>query len=375
MMAPGKIRSYIVWSTVACLLVLATSCRDVARETTRSKVETKEKPPGHEVTSPQEADKTAKAAAPVKQAATTEVKPEEKKPAVRLALRFRPQDLTTYRVIEEVDRSVAWEGPPEKPTGFQGGHTGSRAEMTFGQTIQSVDENGNATAEIEIEALKYVYRVRDNAVLNFDSAAEQDKDSPLQKLIGQSYVVQMSAAGQVLKIVDANEARAAVTGNEAANKTALALLSPEVISQRHTIPALPPADKNELSPGQSWSSVKAFSFDMMGSKSYEKAYTLKEIKKTGDQQLAIVEMNGVPSTAMAQELDKGQVTNPFEKMFDTTETYTGQLELDLAAGKVKRCLEELRVGWVIVDPQPKEDKQPAALRMAATRLYSIEQID
>ncbi len=374
-MAPGRIRSYVVWSTAACLLVLATSCRDVAREASQPKVETEEKPPGHEVTSPHEVDKTAEAAAPAKRAATTEVEPKEQKPAVRLALRFRPQDLTTYKVIEEVDRSVTWEGPGEKPTGFQGGHTGSRAEMTFGQTIQSVDENGNATAEIKIEALKYVYRVRDNAVLNFDSAAEQDKDSPLQKLIGQRYLVQMSATGQVLKIVDADEARAAVAGSESANKTALALLSPDVIGQRHTIPALPPADKDQLSTGQGWSSLKTFSFDMMGSKSYEKTYTLKEIKETADQQLAVVEMSGVPSAAMAQDLDKGQATNPFEKMFDTTETYTGLLELDLVSGKVKKCLDELRVEWVIVDPQPKDDGQPAALRMAATRFYSIEKID
>jgi len=349
--------------SLICLLVVTLSCNNSARETARSKVEQQEKM------------LAGKEPAAVERI-PAEVKPKEKGPAVLLALKFTPQDSTTYRVVVEAGRSVAWEGPlPEKPTGFKGGHTGNRIETTFAQRIQSVDDKGNAIAEIKIEALKYLSKAWDNVVLDFDSAREQDKDSPLQKLIGQRYVVQMSAAGQVLKIVDANEARAAVTGNLSAHKTALALLSPEVIKQRHTIPALPPGEKSRLSPGESWSSTATFPFDMMGSKSYEKIYTLKEIKDAGDRQFAVADMNAVPSSEMAQELHKEQTTNPLEKMFDTNENYSGQLKLDLTAGKVEKCLEELRIEWVIVDPQAKDDKEPAALRMSAMRLYSIEKID
>lgn len=371
--------------SLVCLLVVTLSCNNSARETARSKVEQQEKTlAGKEPAAVEripaevkpEGKPPAGAAPAIQETAATEVKPNEKGPTVQLALKFTPQDSTTYRVVVEADRSVTWEGPlPEKPAAFKGGHTGNRIETTFAQRIQSVDDKGNAIAEIKIEALKYLSKAWNDVVLDFDSAREQDKNSPLQKLIGQRYVVQMSAAGQVLKIVDANEARAAVTGNLSAHKTALALLSPEVIKQRHTIPALPPGEKSRLSPGESWSSTVTFPFDMMGSKSYEKIYTLKEIKDADDRQFAVADMNAVPSSEMAQELHKEQTTNPLEKMFDTNETYSGQLKLDLTAGKVEKCLEELRIEWVIVDPQAKDDKEPAALRMTATRFYSIEKIN
>lgn len=346
-----------------CVLVVTLSCNNSARETARSKVEQQEK------------TLAGKEPAAVERI-PAEVKPKEKGPAVLLALKFTPQDSTTYRVIVEADRSVVWEGPlPEKPTGFKGGHTGNRIETTFAQRIQSVDDKGNAIAEIKIEALKYLAKVRDDVVLDFDSSREKDKDNLLAKLIGQSYTIQISPAGQVLQVVDANQVRAAVEGSSSAHQTASALFSAEAIKQRHTIPALPPGEKNRLSPGESWSSTATFPFDMMGSKSYEKIYTLKEIKDADDRQFAVADMNAVPSSEMAQELHKEQTTNPLEKMFDTNETYSGQLKLDLTAGKVEKCLEELRIEWVIVDPQAKDDKEPAALRMSAMRLYSIEKID
>jgi len=293
-----------------------------------------------------------------------------------LALKFSPQDTATYKVTTEADKSVEWEGSlTKKPAAFKGGHTGARLEMTFSEQIQSIDDKGNAVAKITIEGLKYLAKVKDNTVLDFDSSREKDQSSPLAKLIGRSYTIQISPAGQVLKVIDANEARAAVIGDVSAQKTASTLLSEATIQQRHGIPALPPAEKSQLSSGDSWSSIDAFSFDMMGGKSYEKVYTLKEVKETEGQQYAIVEMNAVPTTEMAQELHQEQPTNPFEKMFDTTETYTGQLQFNLTAGKVEKCLENLLIEWVIVDPTPKDKENPAALKMTAMRLYHIEQVD
>ncbi len=346
-----------------CVLVATLSCSNSAQEATASKVEAQEK-------------MTVGEAPAAVENIPAEVKPKEKGPSVLLALKFTPQDSTTYTVVVEADRSVAWEGPlPEKPTAFKGGHTGNRIEMTFAQRIQSVDDKGSAIAEIKIAALKYVSKVRDDVVLDFDSSREKDKDNLLAKLIGQSYTIQVSPAGQVLQVVDANQVRAAVEGSSTAHKTASALLLPAAIKQRHTIPALPPAEKSRLSPGDNWSSIATFAFDMMGSKSYQKTYTLKEIKQADNRQFAIADMNAVPSSEVARELGQEQTTNPLEKMFDTTETYTGQLRLDLTAGKVEKCLEKLHVEWVIVDPQAKDDKEPAALRMTATRFYSIEKID
>lgn len=343
-----------------CVLFVTLSCSDSAQKAARSKVEPQEKLPVGEAPAAGES-------------VPAEVKPKEKGPTAELALKFTPQDSTTYKVVVETDRSAKWEGPlAEKPAGFKGGHTGNRIEMTFAQRIQSVDDKGNAIAEIKIEALKYLAKFRDDVTLDFDSSAEKDKDNVLAKLIGQSYTIQISPAGQVLQVVDANQARAVVEGSSSAYQPASALLSPAVIKQRHTVPALPPAEKSRLGPGDNWRAVTSFAFDMMGSKSYEKVYTLKEIQQADERRFAIVDMNGVPSSQTPQQLQQEQTTNPLEKMFDTNETYSGQLKLDLTAGKVQKCFEELRIEWLIVDPQAKGDKEPAALRMSATRLYSIE---
>jgi hypothetical protein len=346
-----KICGFIA-SVVACVLILAAGCTDLAEETAKTKIEP---------------EKTIE----------TKVEPEEQKPTIKLALKFTPQDSTTYRVIMEAQKSGEWAGSlPSKPSAFKGGHTGNRVEMTFTQHIQSTDDEGNAVAKITIKALKYLATVRDNPILDFDSSREEDRDSPLGKLIGQSYTIEITASGQVSKVIDTSGAQAAVGDGSSAGNTATMLLSANAIKERHTIPALPAADKSQLRTGDNWSSIETFSFDMMGSKSYEKIYTLKEIKDTDGRRVAIAEMNAVPSSEMAEQLHKEEATSFFAKMFDNTETYTGQLKLDLAAGKVEKCVEELKSEWLAVDPSASQGKEkPDALRLTAIRLYSIERID
>ena len=45
--------------------------------------------------------------------------------------------------------------------------------------------------------------------------------------------------------------------------------------------------------------------------------------------------------------------------------------------KVKKYVEKLQLEWLAVDPMAgrKDDKEPAAVRMSATRFYSLEKID
>jgi hypothetical protein len=65
-------------------------------------------------------------------------------------------------------------------------------------------------------------------------------------------------------------------------------------------------------------------------------------------------------------------------MFENTETYTGELKVDLNAGKVEKCLEILESEWIAVEPtvgQKDGEKEPAVLTMTAMRLYSLEKID
>jgi len=304
------------------------------------------------------------------------VEPQEQKLPVKLALKFTPSDSTTYKVTTDNDNSVIWESDdPTKPKGFTGGHTGRKIETTFTQQIQSIDDKGNAVAKITIKQLKYLTKVKDDITMDFDSSRREDRQNPLSKLIGQCYTVEITSSGQVSKLIDANDARAAVKGDSAANKTAASLLSLGAITERHTIPALPASDKNQILAGENWSNIESFSFNMMGSKSYEKIYTLKEIKDVDNRWIAIARMEAVPSVENARELHKEQSAAFFANMSDNTETYTGELKLDLTGGKIEEYRESLTSEWVIVDPNPKENKQPAVLKMTAVRSYSIEKID
>ena len=96
-----------------------------------------------------------------------------------------------------------------------------------------------------------------------------------------------------------------------------------------------------------------------------------------DRQIAVIEMDVIPSSGMAEQLRMEGAASGFSEMFDNTETYTGRLKLDLTAGKVKKCLEKLRSEWIIIDPSAgqKGDKEPTVLKMGVARLYMLEKID
>jgi len=335
---------------VLCVLLLTAGCTEHAEKPSQAKVEP---------------EKTV----------AVEIESEEKEPIV-LALKLTPDDSTTYKVTTGADNSVIWESADqEKPKGFTGGHTGRKIETTFTQQIQSTDDKGNAVAKITIRQLKYLVTVKNDITMDFDSSREEDRQNPLSKLIGQSYTIELTPSGRVSQLIDANDARAAVKDGSVAGKIAANLLSLGAITERHTIPALPASGKNQIPTGENWSIVKSFSFSMMGAKAYEKIYTLKEIKDAGNRRIAIAQMEAVPSAEYAKQMHKEQSAAFLANFSDNKETYTGQLKLDLSSGKVEECRENLTTEWLIVDPNPKNSKEPAALKMTAVRSYSIEKID
>jgi len=331
-------------SAVACVLFLAAGCAPPAKEVAKAEVELKEQIP-----------------------------PAAAEEAATLALKFSPADSTTYRVIAEAERSTKWEGAlPEEAT-FKGGRNHSRLEMTFTQEIQSVDDKGNAIAKITVKWLKYSSVVKDESTFEFDSSNPEDPNHPLAKLIGQGYTIKIAPTGEVIEVIDVKEAQVAVRKGSVVPRRALRLLSTEAIKERHGTLVLPGADKNQLHTGDNWSSTKTFSFGMMGSESYEKVYTLNEIKDRGNRQVAIMAMKAIPASETAKE----QAAMGFSESFDNTKTYTGELELDLTTGKIEKYLEELQSEWVIALPSAGQeaDKEPAVLTMSATHLYHLEKID
>ncbi len=353
---------------VICSLLLSAGCTKLVKETAQPKIVVEEEKP--KVVVEEEKPKVV----------VEEEKPKvvvEEKPTIELALKYTPQDSTTYKYISQAERGIKWEGPSLNDAAFRDGTTSSEIEMTFTQQIQSTDDKGNAVAKITIKSLKHLSIIRDNPVIDFESSRAKDQNNPLAKLIGQSYTIEITPAGRVSKVIDVNQAQEAVKGTSPAAKTALAMLSSNIIKERHTIPAMPAVDKNQLQTGDNWNRIKTFSFGLMGAKSYERIYTLKEVKDTDNRRIAIIEMKANPTAEMAEQLHKEQAIGDYSKMFENTETYTGQLTLDLTAGKVEKCLETLQSEWIAVEPLvgQNDEKEPAVLTMTATRLYSLEKID
>ncbi|MCP4608128.1 MAG: hypothetical protein GY845_05380 [Planctomycetes bacterium] len=307
----------------------------------------------------------------------TDIKPQEQKPTVQPALKLAPADRMTYKVTTDRENGVLWEGPlKNKPKSFIGGRTGNKIELTFTRQTQSTGAEGGTVAKITINALKYLAKIRDKIALDFDSSQQEDHDNPLNKLIGQSYTIELTASGEVSNVIDVNDARAAVAGSSISNARATQLLSTQAITDQHTIPPLPALDNVKLIPGKTWSNIKTFSFGPMGAKSFERIYEIKEISETDGRKIAFAQMKTVPSAAKAKEIYKEQSTGVFSSMFDNTETYTGKLWLDLTSGQIQKYTEELKSDWVAVDPLATEnEKEPNMLRMTATRIYRIERID
>jgi hypothetical protein len=294
-----------------------------------------------------------------------------KKGPVKLALKFTPGDSTTYKITKETTRKAAWEGLGDrKPTGFKGGKSGNKIEMTCSQNILSTNDNGNAVAEITIEKLKYLTVVTDNIIIDFDSTKDKDPNNPFFKIIDHNYTIELTPTGRVASVVDVDDALTAISDNP--NRTVVQLLSAEAITERHTIPALPAGDKTKFNVGDSWELVKNISFDQMGVKSFGKTYTLENIQDMDNSRIAVVRMNAIPSVENAKELYQEQ-TLPFP--YDSTETYSGRLKLDLDSGKVEEYDEKLITEWVIIDPTSKNRERPDAIKMSATQFYSLEKID
>jgi len=287
-----------------------------------------------------------------------------------LALKFSPGDSATYKTIIERERNIKWEGSvPDDPV-FAGGRNHHRIETIFTQEIQSVDDNGDATAKITFNQVKYSSTSKSGKSFNFDTANPKDPKHPLAMLIGQSYTIKIDPAGQVVKVIDTKDAETAARKGSVIPVEALRLLKPQAIKIRHGTLTLPDPNSNELHIGESWSNKMSVNFGMMGKESYEKIYTLNKIKGKKNRQIAVITMQAIPASGTEETAD-------LIKNSDIRKTYTGELEVDLAAGNINNYLEKLQQEWTVVFPSTGEEtgEDPALLTMTETRLYHIEKVD
>jgi len=326
--------------------------------------------PAAKVTGPQVVtEKPVPPAQPEKETAKPAAEPEK---PVTLMLKFKPGDLTTCKAVTEAEKSIKFEGSVPTQTDFKGGKTGRKIDIIFTQQIQSVDNNGNAVANITFKELKYLAKSKDDVTLDFDSSRAADQNNPLEQLIGRSYKIELTPTGQVSKIIDANNVPVNPKASFAESVAFTILFDPNSIKERHTIGAVPAADKKLLHTCDTWTSTRALSFGMMGSKTYERTYTLKDVRDVNGRQIADVEMSG----AAELKADTNGTSGP-PGMVDTMETYAGHLEFDLTAGKVKSYSEKLHSEWTVVQPEEevKEGKEPIVMIMGTTLSWTMEKID
>jgi hypothetical protein len=223
---------------------------------------------------------------------------------------------------------------------------------------------------ITIQALKYSNHIANRLVVDFDSADPTSQSNPLARLIGQSYTIKLSRRGEVLEIVDAAQARSAIPADSPAYSTAQRLLSDDGIRDRHALAPLAALTQDQVHPGQSWSSVRSFSFSMMGSKSFERVYTLREVSGGDDGRLAVVDMKAIPAVGPA---GGSQAASPFAASLDTTSDYDGQLVFELENGRVREYSEQMRTEWLMLSPEAAQGQaDPSAVKMAANWLWRLE---
>ena len=295
-------------------------------------------------------------------------------PKQGLGLKFAPEQTSTYKVTTEMAKESKFDQPSVNK--FRQEKVGVNFEMIFDQTVKSVDTAGNATAEIKIKQLKYNDTSPKGAGYDFDSARKNNRDKSLKALMGKRYTIKISPDGKA-EAADVKDIRGAIQQGPAAKITAN-FFSDEAIKNRHSIPALVAMGSvKEMKVGDTWSVLKASPSGMLIPKSYEKIYKLKEIKSRGGEQVAVIEMNAMTSSKPASDTVKEESSAAaFSKMFQSSDTYTGELVLNLTTGKVEKSDEGLQALWVASEDEAtqKSDKGADVITMGFSHRQSIEKV-
>jgi hypothetical protein len=295
-------------------------------------------------------------------------------PQADLALKFTVGDRLKYKVTEESIKDFKFEQPSLDKVRFEPRSTTTQVE--FIQEIESVDPQGAATAKIIVQGVKYLATDKDEIKFDFDSSRKADKKKPFSKLLGESYKIRLLPDGSV-KVIDANKIRSAVTSGTAA-RVAKGLMNDKSIQKRHEILSLPDADNQLLSKGDNWTRVEEAQQRLMVPKSFEKTYTLKKVKEQDGRRLAFVDMNATESPTSSKGVAKiAGGMGLFANLFDTEETYTGQMILDLDPGKVTKYNEKFVTKYIAAEQSAKQkpDKGPDLLTITLTYTTTMEMID
>jgi hypothetical protein len=299
----------------------------------------------------------------------------------QMKLNMLPQSEITYKVITESGKDYSFVQPSVNKTKER--HTVGRIEMVFAQKVESIDSKGVAAVVITIKELKYTTDgQKKDAVLSFDSTSEKAKSDPMFALIGQSYKISISPAG-VVATIDAKAVRSTIASGFA-KKFADKIFSDDEIKNRHQVLALMNANKagkkaNKMAgkKGDKWVDVSASPQGMLKPKTFEKTYTITDIKLQNKGRIATVTMNAAPSSKRVETAAKEDAgMGFFANMFDEKDSYTGKMVINLTTGQIISYNENLKAEWFAAESteEQKSDKGPDQITMGFTSLYSIEKV-
>ena len=291
-------------------------------------------------------------------------------PSADLNLKFSSDQATDYKSTTEVTKLFRFEQPNLGKLKEE--QTKTLIEIGLTQTVKTVDADSNATAQIAINDLKVEMINKNELQFSFDSRNESDKNSPLSKLLGQSYMIEITPAGQV-KALDTKKLIAVVT-SEYEKKIVNLLLDPKEIATRHQITALPKDSASELSVEDTWSEVVPSPPGLLAPKSYEKTYTLTAIDGAVATILMAASVSAEPAPVSSQGTGG---MGMLAKMFDNQDDYTGILKFDMATGEVIESTETLISTYTAQEMPANGDpeKGPDILTMQFINRIQLEKLN
>ncbi len=293
---------------------------------------------------------------------------------VKIALKSTVGELDKYKITTVSRRTTKWQGPVPDKAAFDESVSEERVEMAVTRRIQTVDANGIATAQVSIDGLKCSFTSKGQTTVDFDSTRNSDFNNPLIKLIGRTYMIEFNPRNIVTFVDELPPVMDMMKGGTASDKIGIDIILPDSIIERHGTMQLPKQGHEMLKPGGKWSSIKTFIFGKMGLKSYEKIYTLKELRNDG-REIAVIDMNAIPTSEVEPKYAGRKAEEGTSQRFDSKESYTGAGEFDVKAGRIENYHENLQATWTVVLPAKQGDtSEPVVLNMSAERGYNIERI-
>ncbi len=280
---------------------------------------------------------------------------------------YNAGDVTSCKVVQETTKEVSFEQPSLNKSKVD--TTQSIVEISFDQKVSGVNEDGSAAFDVTITAVKLYSKGQKGVNIDFDSTREADKADQMNSIVGASYKISIAADGKAT-VVDSAAVNAAAKSREAKS-----LVSAEAIEKRHTITAMPDEGAAALAKNKSWTKLGATPKGALQPKAFEKVYSLDKMEQTPDGKIAIVKMNAVETNKPIEGFDAGSGgLGVMANIFDSSSTFTGQLDYNVTTGKIESYKETLLSEHVAAEEPRGGDagKGPDVLTMRFINSYSFE---